>query len=454
MTKKLLTAGSAYADILSTGARAAALLAVAVACRLPAEAVEDRAAWFREARFGLFVHWGIYSMPPARGEWAYTRADCDRAAYRLRANRFNPTAYDPSAWARLAKAAGMKYIVFTTRHHDGFCMFDSHFTDYKITNSPFGRDAVRMMVEAFRKEGLRVGFYHSLPDWNHPGYVDPETPEAINGHPKRPATPEEHQALKDLIFNHIRQLMTEYGRIDLLFTDYTSKYKAGEDYFDRERILKMVYECQPDIIVNDRLAFYKDDCRDFDYYTPEICVPNQPQQVKGREVPWETCATMNDSWGYSAEDHNYKTVEALVAGLVGCVSRNGNLLLNVGPDSLGRFPREAEERLNGIAEWYAANGESVAGCGMSAYRPPFGCAYTQKGDALYCHFLQIPLGDTILPELKGKIVGATLLRTGEPVELVDDWGFELLRPDEQRIRMRNLRVGDVVRIDLKPGSRR
>ena len=407
-----------------------------------------RNAWFDEARFGLFVHWGIYAMSPAAGEWAYTRADCDRAAYRERAKAFNPVKYDPAVWAKLAKAAGMKYVVFTTRHHDGFCMFDSHFTDYKITKSPYGKDAVKMLVEAFRKEGLKVGFYHSLPDWNHPGYVDPETPEAMNGKPKRPATPEEHQALKDLIYNHIHQLLTEYGKIDLLFTDYTSKYKADEDYFDRERLRKMIYECQPHILLNDRLSYFKDNVCDFDYYTPEICVPNQPQQVKGKETSWETCATMNDNWGFSDTDKNFKTVESLVAGLVGCVSQNGNLLLNVGPTALGEFPAESVERLQGLAAWFEKNGESITGCGKSKLTPPFGCAYTQKGNKLYLHFLQTPLGDVILPELKGRVRKATLLRTGEEVKCIDHWGFELLKPNEQRLRTRGVKPGDVVRILL------
>ena len=242
--------------------------------------------------------------------------------------------------------------------------------------------------------------------------------------------------------------MTEYGKIDLLFLDYTSRYKAEEDYFDRERILKMVYDCQPEIIVNDRLSYYKDNCRDFDYYTPEICVPNQPLTVKGREVPWETCATMNDHWGYADADRNYKSVGALVAGLVGCVSRNGNLLLNIGPDSLGRFPPEAIDRLEGLADWYEVNGESVIGCGKSEFRPPYGCVYTQKDNVLYCHFLQVPLGDVVLPQLRGKIKKATLLRTGEVFEQINNWGFELLKSDEQRVRTRGICPGDVMRLDL------
>ena len=408
---------------------------------------EDRGAWFREARFGMFIHWGLYSIP-ARGEWIYARHPWKKGEYEALAKSWNPTNYNPCKWAKLAKRAGMKYAVLTTRHHDGFCLFDSHFTDYKITRTPYGRDATREFAEAFRAEGLRVGFYHSLPDWTHPGYADPESPDGIQGRPLHEPTAAEYAAFKELVASHVRQLMTEYGKIDLLFLDYTSQYKQNVDYFDRERLLKIAYESQPEILVNDRLSFWKENCRDFDYYTPEICIPSEPVRVKGREVVWETCATMNGSWGYRADDSGWKSPEALAAGLVGCVSRNGNLLLNVGPMADGAFPQAAAERLNALGDWYAVNGESVTGCGTSPFTPPFGCAYTQKGKALYCHFLQPPLGDVILSRLKGKIAKVTLLRTGAAVECVDEWGFELLKKDDQRIRPEDIRACDVLRIDL------
>jgi len=412
-----------------------------------------KCAWFKDARFGMFIHWGIYSIP-GNGEWSYAVDKYAPGEYEANAKIFNPTDYNPREWAKLAKAAGMKYAVLTSRHHDGFCMFDSRFTDYKITNSPYGKDAVREFLEAFRAEGLKVGLYHSLPDWTHPGYADTESPECIAGGKKEPhvPTPEQYASFTNLVYNHINQLTTEYGKLDLLFLDYTSRTKADIDYFGRDGILEMVYRNQPGIIVNDRLAYFKDNCRDFDYYTPEICVPSGPIRVKGHEVPWETCATINDNWGYCAADKNWKSPEALVAGLVGCVSRGGNLLLNVGPMADGSIPAPAVERLNALGDWYAANGESIFGCGKSKFTPPFGCAYTQKGDALYCHFLQTPLGDVILPGLKGKIAKMTLLRTGEEVPCIDQWGFELLKPDDQRIRPKDIVPGDVIKIVLSPNA--
>lgn len=408
----------------------------------------SKTKWFTDARFGMFIHWGIYSIP-AKGEWAYANYDFGPGVYQDFAKKFDPRNFDPARLAKLAHAAGMQYVVFTTRHHDGFCMFDSHYTDYKVTNTPYGKDITRELVEAFRQEGMKIGFYHSLPDWTHPGYADQESPEYILHKKLHTPAPEEYAAFKELLYNHIRQLMTEYGKIDLLFCDYTSKYKDGTDYFDRDRILDMVYDCQPDIIVNDRLAFSKENVRDFDYYTPEICVMNAPPVVKGREVIWESCTTMNDNWGYCAGDENYKDAHSLTAALMGCISRSGNMLLNVGPDADGCIGKKAEKLLEEIAVWYQTNKEAVYGCGSTAFTPPFGCCYTAKENKIYCYLLVMPVGDIILPELKGKIESIKLLRTGAEIPIIDFWGFELLKNNEERIRPRGTRAGDVLEITLK-----
>ncbi len=408
----------------------------------------SKADWFTNARFGLFIHWGLYAIP-ACGEWTYARNKWAPGEYENLINKFNPVEYDPAYWAKLAKAAGMKYVVFTTRHHDGFCMFDSKYTDYKITNTPYGKDVTGMLVEAFRAEGLRIGFYHSLPDWTHHGWSDQESPEYIQNKVMKDVSEEAHRGYLDLLNNHVEQLMTEYGKIDLLFLDYTSQYKADGDYYDRERLLNTIYSNQPDILVDDRLSYFKEDVRDFDYYTPEICVPNQPQQVKGKEVIWETCCTMNDHWGYCNTDFNYKPLNTLTGGLMGCVAKNGNLLLNIGPDAKGNFPEMSIRRLEELAEWSLLNGESVCGAGKSEYQPPFAGCYTQKGNNLYLYLLLQPMGDIILPELKDKIEYICILRTGQTVDLINDWGFELLKPEEQRIRPLNVKAGDVLKIVLK-----
>ena len=404
--------------------------------------------WFTNARFGMFIHWGIYAIP-AKGEWIYANREWKDGEYQALMKQFNPVDYDPTEWAELAKAAGMKYVVFTTKHHDGFCMFDSRYTDYKITNSPYGKDVTKMLVEAFSQAGLKVGFYHSLPDWTHPGYADEESPEFMQHKILHTPTPEQRRDFLDYLYHNVEQLMTEYGKIDLLFFDYTSRTKAGIDYFDRERLLKMIYEKQPEILVNDRLAYYKEDVRDFDYYTPELAVMNQGLRVKGKEALWETCATMNGSWGYTAGADRYRDVNTITAGLMGCVSNNGNLLLNVGPEPGGKFPAGAVETLKKLADWNKVNGEAVTGCGRSEYQAPYGCCYTQKGGTLYCYMLVGCMGDLILPGLKDRAGKITLLRTGEEVTQIPVWGYELLREGDLRIRPANAKAGDVLKIELK-----
>ena len=211
----------------------------------------------------------------------------------------------------------------------------------------------------------------------------------------------------------------------------------------------MIYRHQPEIIVNDRLAYYKDDVRDFDYYTPELSVMNQPLQVKGKAAVWETCATMNGSWGYTAGADQYKDTHAITSALMGCVSNNGNLLLNVGPDRTGTIPAEAVDALKKLAEWNRCSGEAVTGCGKSEYQAPFGTCYTQNGKVIYCYLLTAPLGDLILPGLRDKVEKITLLRTDSEVKIIMPWGYELLKKDDLRIRPQPSQAGDVLKIELK-----
>ena len=407
-----------------------------------------RTDWFTNARFGMFIHWGIYAVP-GRGEWTYANDVWLPGEYEALAKKFDPVNFDPEEWANLAKNAGMKYVVFTTKHHDGFCMFDSHYTDYKVTNTPYGKDVTGMLVEAFRTAGLKIGFYHSLPDWTHPGYADWESPEGYHKKELHTPTAEEYRDFLDYLYNNVEQLMTEYGKIDLLFFDYTSKYKDNTDYFDRNRLLKMIYKHQPEIIVNDRLSFSKENVCDFDYYTPEITVMNQAPTVKGRPVIWESCATMNSSWGYNKNDNAYKDVAAICGGLFGCVSQNGNLLLNAGPQPDGRLTCQTVKILQELAQWFKVNGEAITGCGKSEYTPPYGLYYTQKEKTVYAYVAIPPMGDIILPQLNGKATSVTLLRDNSNAEFITHWGYELLRQDEIRIRHNKLQRNDVLKIEIK-----
>lgn len=369
--------------------------------------MKNRTEWFTNARFGMFIHWGIYSIP-AQGEWVIYQQDLNMSDYERYAAEFNPVDFDPGSWADLAKDAGMKYVVFTTKHHDGFCMFDSRYTDYKITRTPYGRDITRELVEAFRERGIRIGFYHSLVDWRHPHFI-PDLEHPLGKHGKTDWPGRDRRIYQKYLYSQVEQLMSDYGKIDLLFFDYTSRYKTSEEW-DPEHLLEMVYRLQPEIIVNDRLSFDKSSFVG-DYLTPEISVPNHPLKRNGAPVPWETCMTMNNHWGYAEDDHDFKEVSTVMTALTQCVSKNGNLLFNIGPDSRGNIPEEGKLLLRGIAEWFSHNGEAVTGAGEAPFTPPSGMHYTAAGEkTLYLHIPFQVMGDIILPQLRGKVAKITLLR--------------------------------------------
>ncbi len=393
---------------------------------------KDRLEWFKSARFGLFIHWGIYSIP-AQGEWVLFQNDWNYSYYEQFASRFNPVDFKPEKWAELAWNAGMRYVVFTTKHHDGFCMFDSKATDFKITNTPYGKDILAELIKAFRARGLKIGLYHSLVDWRHPHYVpDAEHPlwkkgeEAFKGR--------DRSIYREYLYRQVRQLLSDYGKIDLLFFDYTSKYKTPDEW-EPEPLLKMIYELQPEIIVNDRLSYWKTPKLYGDYLTPEICVPNAAASIDGVEYPWETCATMNGHWGYCSEDKNFKSPQTILESLVKCVSLNGNLLLNIGPDALGRIPEGSVSIMKELAKWMNQHSESIHGAGRSELPAPYGLHYTQKDKkTIYLHIFTPPMGDIILPELNGKIKSIELLSDHSETQQITHWGMELLDKKELRIR--------------------
>lgn len=409
--------------------------------------MKNRTEWFTNARFGMFIHWGIYSIP-AQGEWVIYQQDLNMSDYERYAAEFNPVDFDPRSWADLAKNAGMKYVVFTTKHHDGFCMFDSRYTDYKITRTPYGRDITRELVEAFRERGIRIGFYHSLVDWRHPHFI-PDLEHPLGKHGKTDWPGRDRRIYQKYLYSQVEQLMSDYGKIDLLFFDYTSRYKTSEEW-DPEHLLEMVYRLQPEIIVNDRLSFDKSSFAG-DYLTPEISVPNHPLKRNGAPVPWETCMTMNNHWGYAEDDHDFKEVSTVMTALTQCVSKNGNLLFNIGPDSRGNIPEEGKLLLRGIAEWFSHNGEAVTGAGEAPFTPPSGMHYTAAGEkTLYLHIPFQVMGDIILPQLRGKVAKITLLQDGSEVQQITWWGEELLQPDELRIRTRpgKLTLPAVLKLEL------
>ena len=382
-----------------------------------------RMAWWTHDRFGMFIHWGIYSMP-ARHEWVQLYEKISSADYRKYFNNFDPDLYEPKEWAAKAKAAGMKYVVITTKHHDGFCLWDSKQTDYKVTNTPYGKDLIKPLVEAFRAEGIRIGFYYSLIDWHHPHF------KYDRSHPPTPTDPEErktananrdmniyHQYMKD----QIQELLTEFGRIDELFLDFSYPGESGKGHqdWDSEGLVKLIRKLQPQIIINNRLDLDHTDWG-WDYVTPEQFMPQEWPTVRGEQVPWETCQTFSGSWGYYRDEYSWKSVQQLVVMLIETVSKGGNLLLNVGPTARGVFDDRANERLDGMAQWMKFHSRSIYGCteAPKEFKTPPNClmTYNPTTNRLYIHVLEWPFKSLHLSGFKGKFKYAQLLNDASEIK--------------------------------------
>lgn len=381
--------------------------------------------WFLEDRFGMFIHWGLYAIP-ARGEWVRSTERISIEDYQPFFNEFNPVNYHPREWARAAKAAGMKYAVMTAKHHDGFCLFDSKLTEYKATNTPAGRDLIREYIEAFRAEGLKVGLYYSLLDWYHPDYPaygDRQHPmrdnEAFKDHP--------HDFSKYIEYFHgqVKELLSYYGKIDLMWFDFSYNDMTGEKW-EATKLIQMMRSLQPDIIIDNRLGgnikSRNPEIYAGDFASPEQIIP--PAGVTdedGNSIPWEACITLNDHWGYTSSDKNYKSPQQVIRALVECVSKNGNLLLNVGPTAKGEIPKESLEILSVVGDWMKQNGNSIYSCGISKLQKPEWGRYTEKGNTLYAHIYDRGIGPINFRGLGGKIKKARLLSDGSEIKVESPW---------------------------------
>jgi alpha-L-fucosidase len=356
-----------------------------------------RTAWFREAKFGMFIHWGLYAVPAGVykgkeiggiGEWIMNNAKIPIPEYEKFAAEFNPVKFDAREWARVAKAAGMRYMVITSKHHDGFCMFDSKLTDYSITQAtPFKRDPMKELAAACKDAGLKFCFYHSILDWHRP---DQNTD-----------FPTYHEYMK----GQLKELLTQYGPIGILWFDgqWIGPWdrKKGEDLYAYVRGL------QPGLIVNNRVG--KSTRQDGDYETPEQNIP--AGAIQGRL--WETCMTLNDTWGFKTSDHSWKSAADLARKLIDIASKGGNFLLNVGPTAEGVIPPESVERLETVGRWLKTNGDAVYGASLSPYRKhPFDGRCTVKGNTLYVHVFNWPEGGVSLPGLLGEVKDAAPLDKG------------------------------------------
>ena len=418
--------------------------------RLPEPTVGDT-SWFVHDRFGLFIHWGIYALP-ARHEWVKNRERIRDEDYQKYFAHFYPDLYDPSAWAREAKNAGMKYFVVTSKHHDGFCLWDSALTDYKATNTPWGKDVLRPMVEAFRAEGFKVGFYHSLIDWHHPEFP-------IDGlHPMRDDVEfRESQQHRDIhkyaeyLHGQTRELLTQFGKIDIMWFDFSYPHRdwgwsrgKGKDDWRSEKLMALTRELQPGIIVDDRMGIGGD------FKTPEQYQPRGWLEVDGKPVVWEACQTLNGSWGYDRDNLDWKPVDMLVQMLVDTVSKGGNLLLNVGPNARGEFEPKAIERLRSIGEWMRLHNRSIYGCTASDLLPPPDCRYTQTGpersrrdgNRLYLHLFSWPFRHVHLDGLAGKVEYAQLLNDGSEIRM------RVIDPNQQAQNTAMSGTPDTLTLDL------
>ncbi len=405
-----------------------------VELRAPAVAPDPRLDWWREARFGMFIHWGVYSVPATikrpdgstgTAEWHLLGHQVQVADYEKFAPRFNPVRFDAAEWVRIAKDAGMKYIVITSKHHDGFCMYDSKLTDWTITKAtPFKRDPLKELADECARQGVRLGFYYSIMDWHHPDYLPRRAWE--KGQP--PAEQADFARYVEYMKGQLEELVGgRYGKVAVLWFDgeweETWNAELGWDLY------RYVRSLDPDIIVNNRVGKGRGGMAGLtaegnfagDFGTPEQEIPNTG--LPG--VDWESCMTMNDTWGYATDDHNWKSATTLIRNLCDTAGKGGNFLLNVGPTAEGLIPAESVERLAAMGRWVRANGEAVHGTHAGPWRRvPFNGRISVKGEKLYLHVFEWPRGqdgaptELVFPGLRTEIRAARVPATGQTLSAI------------------------------------
>jgi alpha-L-fucosidase len=379
-------------------------------------------SWFVHDRFGMFIHWGLYAQP-ARHEWVQSVEKIDPAIYAGKyLKRFNPVRYDPGQWARTARDAGMKYVVITAKHHEGFCLWDSAYTDFKATNTPYGKDVLAAFVEACGVEGLRVGLYYSLLDWHHPDFtIDIYHP--LRDHPDAAALNADRQMPRyaEYVRNQVQELLTRF-KPDILWCDFsypTAEYHGlpgkGRQDWESEKLVALIREMSPKTMINNRMDLPPS--FEADFHTPEQVQPTEWVQEDGRRVVWEACHTFSGSWGYHREESNWKSPEQLIRLLINTVACGGNLLMNVGPTPLGTFDPRALKSLDMYRAWMDAHGEAIYGCGQSEYNAPVDCRLTQNGKRLFVHVFAWPFRHIRMPGMASKVSYARFLHDGSEVPI-------------------------------------
>ena len=361
----------------------------------------DKMDWWKEAKFGMFIHWGVYSVPAGTykrkevngiGEWIMNRGKIPVLEYKAYAQQFNPTKYDPDAWVKIAKEAGMKYLVITSKHHDGFALFNSKVTDWNMVDAtPYGKDLLKPLAEACHREGIRLGFYYSqAQDWNHPGGA------TSGGHWDNSQDGSMDEYIEKIAVPQLKEILSNYGQVDILWWDTPADMTQER----AEKFLPVIRK-YPNLITNNRLGGgFQGDTE-----TPEQFVP--ATGFPGRN--WETCMTMNDTWGYKSTDHNWKSPEVIIRTLIDIVSKGGNFLLNVGPTSKGLIPKPSIERLKEVGQWMKTNGEAIYGTTASPFPYLSWGRCTQKGYKLYLHVFNWPKDEKLSVPILNKVKKAYLL---------------------------------------------
>lgn len=388
----------------------------------PAEK-SKRMKWWRDARFGMFIHWGLYAVPAGEwngkkiggvGEWILNSAQIKVADYEILKSQFNPVKFDAREWVRIAKDAGMKYIVITSKHHDGFALFESKQTDWDVMHTPFGRDILKELANACKDAGIKLCFYHSIMDWHHPDYLPRRAWDP------RPEIQPQFERYVAYMKEQLKELLTNYGDIGILWFD--GEWEATWNHEYGKDLYAYVRKLQPDIIVNNRVdkgrggmaGMTEDEKYAGDYGTPEQEIP--ASGIPG--VDWESCMTMNDTWGYKKDDTNWKSSETLIQNLIDCVSKGGNYLLNVGPTAEGLIPSESVERLSDVGRWMRRYSASIYGCGAGPFQKQLEWGrVTSKGNNLFLHVFDPKVERILLPGFSANIKSIRPLAGNTNVEL-------------------------------------
>jgi len=375
-----------------------------------------RMAWWRQARFGMFIHWGVYAVPAGTynekridgiGEWIMNRGKIPVSEYKEYAKQFNPVKYDPDSWVRLAKEAGMKYIVITSKHHDGFALFDSRVTDWDIVDAtPYGKDLLKPLAEACQRHGIKLGFYYSqAQDWCHPGGA------AAGGHWDPAQNGDMDEYIQNIAVPQVKEILTNYGDLAVLWWDTPRDMTV-----ERADMLQPLINLSPGILTNNRLG---------GSYPGDFSTPEQHIPATGLDYDWETCMTMNGTWGFKSYDDNWKSTKTLIRNLVDIASKGGNYLLNVGPTAEGEIPQPSIERLKGIGKWMAVNSASIYETTASPFARLTWGRCTKKsfinGATLYLHVFDWPAdGKLLVPGLKNEVKQAYLMANLEKLKTGTD----------------------------------